>query len=114
MVGAGRWSEFLGVDSVWVVVGVGVALVTFSAALLRNSSRESIDRREAWAAAFLDAVWVTGSVWLLVFAPDLLGAAGRWAVLAVADVVAVFAVLQAYALWRTRGGDLPQSSGHGG
>lgn len=114
LVGAGPLSGFLGVGKPWVLFVVGLSLVAFAAGLLRNASRASIDRREAWTAAYLDVAWVVGSVLLLAFAPGLLSNAGKWTVAVVADVVGILAALQLYALWRMRArGPLQRGGEHG-
>lgn len=63
-------------------------------ALALASRRSPINRRLAWAAVVLDALWVLSSV-VLIFSNQIpLTVAGKWAVALVADVVALFAVLQ--------------------
>jgi hypothetical protein len=72
---------------------LGLVLMLYGVELAFISRLAPIDRRLAWAAVVLDVLWVLGSV-LLLLSNQPFTAAGKWAVVLVADVVALFAVLQ--------------------
>lgn len=99
LLGFGPLSGLLGISAL-NLLAVGVSLALFAAGLVRNALRERIRRGEAWLAAILDAAWVLGSAVLLAGPPPSLTATGWWAVAVVADIVAVFAAVQFYALSR--------------
>jgi O-antigen ligase len=90
--GAKLLSSLLGVNVSSLLIGLGIALVAYAAALSSNACRENIKLQEAWLAVVLDAAWVIGSV-MLIFA-GALSTTGNWLAAIVADVVLIFAVLQ--------------------
>lgn len=99
--GAAPLAPVLGLPAVALRV-VGFVLLPFAFGLWRNARRERLSRAEAWSAVGLDLSWVAGSVALV--AADLwpLEPAGTWAVIGVAEVVALFALLQTIGLLRSR------------
>ena len=98
---AAPWiSTRMGIAEPLIVRAVGVSLLIFGVGLLINASRGTVDRKQAWLAVTMDAIWVGASAVLIAF--QVLTPSGNWAVAAVADVVFVFAVLQAVGLRMTR------------
>jgi hypothetical protein len=95
---SGPIAALLGVRSPGTVAVMGVALLVYAAALLCNARREMPRRGEAAIAVALNVAWVVAS--LAVVAAGWLSAAGNWAVGLVADVVLIFAILQAVGLRR--------------
>lgn len=98
-------TPWLGLPSPWIPAVIGVGLIGFAAYVWRTAVP---DRPSPAAVRFIvasDAAWVLGTVLLLALAPTWLSEPGRWAAIAVADLVLVFAVLQALGLRRsgTRG-----------
>lgn len=81
---------------------VGLLLLPFALGLGLNACRATPRRSEAWLAVALDLVWVLGSVLLILGELWPLTVAGRWSVIGVAEVVALFALLQTLGLRRTR------------
>lgn len=71
---------------------VGANLLAFSAFLFYLASRDSIAKPIVLAVIAADALWVGGS-WLAITAGATSGG-GTWAVATVADIVALFAILQ--------------------
>ena len=100
LLGAGPLEPHLGVPSVALRV-VGVVLLPFAFGLWRNARQPEVSRSEAWTAVVLDAVWVLGSIAILVGKLWPLESAGFWAVIAIAEVVGLCAVLQAIGLRRS-------------
>ncbi len=94
----GTIAAFIGWSSPGILAMLGVALLIYSAALLRNARRETPERAEAAVAVALNIAWVVGS--LGVITAGGLTTAGNWAVALVADVVLVFAILQVVGLRR--------------
>ncbi len=100
LIAAGPIAEFLGVETPWIIRGLGPGLLVFAVWLSVVASRPSPDRREVWSAIALDGAWVFGSALLLIADSIPLTLAGKWAVGIVADLVAAFALLQFYGLTR--------------
>ena len=93
-------SRFFGVGHAAILIGVGLSLLAFAVGLFRNSRRESVNETEVVTAIAMDAAWVAGSIILIGL--GVLSTAGNWAVAVVADVVLLFAILQAIGLRRVR------------
>ncbi len=93
-------SNLIGAGHPLILAGIGVSLLAFAAGLFRNSQRVSVDEREAMTAIILDFGWVVGSVVVISF--GVLTSPGNWTVATVADLVLVFAILQAVGLRRVR------------
>ena len=101
LIAAGPLAPWLGVPALALRV-VGLVLLPFAYGLWRNARRDVVSRAEAWTAVALDLAWVAGSIALVVGELWPLRPAGTWAVLGVAEVVALWAVLQAVGLLRGR------------
>lgn len=102
IIGSAPLASFMGVPDATYLVVVGLSLLIFSAGLLTIAARPSIDRRLALAIAIADTGWVAASALVLIANLLPLSEAGRWVVALLAEVVAVFAMLQFYTLWKTR------------
>ncbi|MEM8884094.1 MAG: hypothetical protein AAGD14_08510 [Planctomycetota bacterium] len=101
LAGGDALAPLLGVPALALRV-VGLTLLPFAVGLWRNASRAAVSRGEAWTAVALDLVWVAGSIALVAFELWPLEPAGTWAVIGVADVVALWALLQTLGLVRSR------------
>ncbi len=100
LIAGGAWlAPLLGI-AFGILAGVGIGLLVFAAGLWRAARAREFDRGEARKALAADVAWVVASVVLLVWNPSPLTAAGWWGVAVVADLVAVFAALQLYGLYR--------------
>ena len=95
-------ATFLGFLPGKQVVVLGIQLGVFAAWLAWLSTRPAIPRWQVWLIIALDALWVAGSFQLLLAPPAELTVGGKWAIGMVADVVALFAILQSVGLWRLR------------
>ncbi len=100
LVAGGPIASFLGGAVPWVISLLGLGLILYAVWLLMIARRPIPDRREVWIAIGLDAAWVLASAGLLIADLTPLTLPGKWAVGIVADLVAVFAVLQYYGLTR--------------
>ncbi len=96
---AGRLAAFLGLPADQLR-STAMALVLFGAWLFWMTSQTRIPRRQAWLVGILDAVWVLGTVALLLL-PGPLTPGGKWLLGAIGVVVLTFADLQFYSLWKT-------------
>ena len=99
LIAGGLLEPVLGVPSLALRL-VGLSLLPFAFGLWQNAARASVRRAEAWVAVALDLAWVAGSAALVFANLWPLSSTGTWAVLGVAEVVLVFAVLQALGLRR--------------
>ena len=93
-------SSFTGITPALALQIVGAVLLLYGAGLLWISTRAEIDRRVAWTAIILDVAWVAGSIMILLAGWLPLTVAGKWTVAVLADVVAVFAIVQYVGLRR--------------
>ena len=85
-------AHLLGLSGTANLVGLGIGLLIFGAALLINARRPELRIAEAWVVVLMDFAWVAGSYVTLLIAPFT--AEGKWVIAIVADLVLVFAVLQ--------------------
>ena len=98
---AAQWlAQFTGIYEPLVFVVLGVILIVFAVDLAWLASRESPDRRLVWVVILLDVAWVAGSAAILMTDLVPLTVSGRWAIALLAEVVAVFALLQYIGLRR--------------
>ncbi len=102
LVGFAPVGRLVGFELPWLYVALGMGLVLFALGLIRSARRPQINRAEARAASLMDAAWVLGSVALLLVPGLPLTMAGRWLIGLVADVVALFALLQWLGLRRAK------------
>lgn len=100
LLGAGPLSAFLGITPPRALSISGVLLLLYGADLLYVARRDPPRRALAQAAVFLDVLWVAGSALILWQGWLPLTTAGRWAVILVAEVVALFAIVQAVGIRR--------------
>jgi hypothetical protein len=99
VLGARPIAGFLGWNAPLALAATGVVLIGYAAYLFWATAQEQLDRRIVLAAV-LDIGWVIGSAVLLLGGLLPLTTAGKWAIALIAEVVAIFAALQLYALRR--------------
>ncbi len=90
---SGPLADWLGAPRAVLIV-VGIGLIPWGATLLAFSSRSELRRADAWTAILGDDAWVLGTLILVLGFPTALSSAGNAVAVAVALVVAAFAVLQ--------------------
>jgi len=96
----GPLGQFMGVELPALYIVIGASLVVFSAGLMLNARREDISLIEAKISTVMDVVWVLGSI-VVLFSPGTgLTLEGKWVIGIVADIVALFALLQYIGLRR--------------
>lgn len=93
----------LGFTSPLSLVVVGVGLLLFAAELAWIAIRKPADRRVLTIIFGLDVAWVIASAIILLTGWLPLTTAGMWTIITVADIVAVFAVLEFIGLRRLQG-----------
>jgi membrane associated rhomboid family serine protease len=81
------------------VLGAGLAVF---GALLFWLARRPVAPATLLSLSVIDAVWVAGSVGLLVSGALPLSVAGAWIVAVQADVIGIIAALEFYAWWSSR------------
>jgi hypothetical protein len=100
LAGAGPISAFLGLESLLPTVLVGGLLLPYGLGLIWLANRPTIERAMVLTPAFLNVLWVLGSVAILVGGTPSLTPGGWWAVALVADGVGLLALAQFYAARR--------------
>ena len=73
-------------------------MIAYAGLLFLAAGQNTVDRRHGILATILDIGWVVGSVAILLTGWPALTAAGKWTVALIAEVVAAFALWQAYAM----------------
>src|SRR5262245_367521 len=101
VLGAAPLAPVFGLPGPLPLAAFGVALVGFALYVWRVR-REPIDLGQARAVFVMDVAYVIASVGLIVAWPQALSMPGRIAVGLMADVVAVFALLEFVGLRRAR------------
>ena len=93
-------SQYLGLGSPIILTVVGIVLLLYMPILVWLANKSPVPMHFAWEVIALDVLWVLGSV-LLIFT-DLvpLSIGGKWTVALIADIVALFAILQYVGLRR--------------
>lgn len=99
VVASGPIASLLGVEARWVLVVLGVGLVSYTVQLLVTARRDPVDPGEVKVAIGADLAWVAGSAALVTWGP--LTPVGEGLVVAVAVVVLAFAILQANGIRRS-------------
>jgi len=94
----GWLAQFLGLRDHIALTILAISLAGYAVILLINARRPTIKISDAWMAVILDAVWVIGSYALIFVVPFTVG--GKWLIVAVAEIVFVFAVLQTFGIRR--------------
>jgi len=98
---SGEWlSRFLGLHDRIALTVLAVGLIGYAFVLLVNARRPEIKISDAWTAVVLDVVWVLGSYVLIFVMP--FSAGGKWLIVAVAEIVFCFALLQSLGVRRVR------------
>ncbi|MEM7030586.1 MAG: hypothetical protein AAF629_13545 [Chloroflexota bacterium] len=100
IIAANPIATFLGGVSSTVLMAVGVGLLIYAADLFFVARQSPIKPLFAWLFIAGDVVWVLASALLLMTDWVAFTNAGWWAVAIIADIVAVFAILQYVGLRR--------------
>ncbi|MFC1975261.1 hypothetical protein ACFLXQ_02555 [Chloroflexota bacterium] len=98
LVAAKPMAAFLGLSIPAILIITGILLLIFAADVFYLATRKTVNPKGVVAVIVADALWVIGSVILLVTGLVPLTVEGKWAVGIVAVMVAVLADLQYYGL----------------
>jgi len=102
LLASGSVARLLGVELSWPIALLGADLLLFAAWVGYEAMQGVLRVRRARAVLALDIAWVVASALLIALDPFGLSATGKWAVAAVADVVAIFALIEFLGLRRLR------------
>jgi len=102
---AGPLTSALGMEPPLALQVLGAQLLGFAVLLVWLASRPLIRPAFAWAVIAADLLWVAGT--LPVVMSGQLTSAGNWTALMIADLVALFALLQYLGVRRVR---IPQAA----
>lgn len=91
-----RVGSLIGTSNHLLLVGIGIGLGIFSADLFHQASRHRMQTWRALYASLGDALWVLGTIILLIWFPNLVSDQGSVLLIAIALIVALFGALQ---LW---------------
>ncbi len=83
---------FLGVEQAAPILILGLILLAYGIGLYFFATNRPIHRNIAIGVMTLNALWVIGSILLLIVDPFHFTNEGRWAILILSDVVAVIGI----------------------
>jgi hypothetical protein len=92
LVAAGPIAALMGGMAPWMLMLVGLLLLPFAAVVYWLSRQLVLDRRAVQVIFVADVAWVVASIALVAFGWVDFTPAGRWAVILIADAVALFAL----------------------
>lgn len=95
-------ASYLGIPSPWILVALGLGVFGFGLLVRQTVNRTPFDIASVRMIAVADVVWVVASVGLLLLPGMPFTTEGRWVIGIVAEIVALFAVLEIYGLRRAR------------
>jgi hypothetical protein len=95
-------AQFLGPDIALALLIVGMGVFLYAVYLLWVLARPLVRERLLLMIGIADAAWVLASIILLLVPEIPFTTGGRWAVVGLALLVADFAAVEWYALWRAR------------
>ncbi len=93
-------SEFMGITPPVALIVLGLGLLPFAGFVYAVSKQEAINTRFVKIILVLDVVWVAASFALLLSGLLPLATGGKWLIGLLAEVVAVFAILEFIGLRR--------------
>ncbi|CAN5826735.1 hypothetical protein BH23CHL2_BH23CHL2_09030 [soil metagenome] len=103
ILGTSRISDFTGLTPGWVPAAIGVGVLIWAVAVGWIARREEIQPWKAWLVIGGDLAWVVASYAVIVAGKPELTTAGVWTVGILAEVVALFAIVQYLGLRRLQG-----------
>lgn len=96
---AGSLASWMGLPAPALLVALGVGLVGFASFLFWFASLPEVSPSLAWGVVGADLAWVVGTVPLVL--ADVLTRPGDWLAIGIAEIVMLFAVLQAIGIRRS-------------
>ena len=98
--GSGPLAALMGLPDSTVLLVMGVILIPYAYFLYRGAIQQPIAGQFAVTVILLDIAWVTGSLILLASGLVPLTTVGKWGIAIIADLVALFALVQFLGLRR--------------
>lgn len=96
-------TNFLGWSQPWMLTVIGVVLLPFAFFVVSCARRLPQSRQWAWVILEMDLLWVIGSAVILFLQwPAATTVGGRWAIAIIAEIVALFAILEYVGLRRMK------------
>lgn len=100
---SGPIAIFLGWPLVWPIVIIGVGLLPFALLVYKTARNLPQGKRLVWLIFEMDLLWVVASIVVLLMQwPTSTTTGGRWAIGIVAEIVALFAILEYIGLRRLK------------
>ena len=93
-------AAFMGLASPLILVVIGVGLLPFAFLVYKVSTMTAVNPLFIKEILVMDLLWIGGSIAILLIGWPVLTTNGRWLVAILADVVAVFALLEFVGLSR--------------
>ncbi len=94
-------SQFLGWSNTWIIALIGLGLLAFAGVVWQVAKSPKSKSNSVKTIIAADISWVILSI-ILIALPTVLSFEGKWATGILADIVAVFAILQIFGLRQTR------------
>ena len=102
IVASGRISDFIGLSPGWVPAAIGVGVLIWAADVGYIARRHEIPPWMVWIVIGGDLAWVVASYGDIITGVPELTTAGAWTVGILAEIVALFAIVQYLGLRRIR------------
>lgn len=102
ILGARPIAALIGSQVPLALTSLGAVLALYAVGLYYTATQEPLDTRAALIGIELDVAWVVGSAILLFSDWLALTMEGKWAIAIIAEIVAVFAIVQYLGLRRVR------------
>jgi len=91
---SGKVAEWLGIEPNWIIIAVGVGLISFAVSVYYTATRDPLPEGQVKFIIVQDWLWVAGSAIILLLNPFDFSASGLWITGVVALIVAAFAIGQ--------------------
>ena len=87
-------AQLIGLANPMILVVLGIGLLPFAFFVYQVSAMKTLNYKLVWTIIVMDVMWVVGSVILLFSNLLPLTTVGKWSIGLLADVVAIFAILE--------------------
>ena len=87
-------AQLIGLANPMILVGLGITLLPFAFFVYKVSAMEVVNSKLVWVIIELDALWVLGSAILLFANVVPFTTMGKWSIGLLAEVIAIFAILE--------------------
>ena len=99
---ARTFSNFLGWSNIWILPAIGIGLLGFAFIVYQSAKSPRLSSSRISSILTADIAWVILSVFILITNIVPLTLEGKWAVGILADIVAIFALLEYLGLRRIK------------